>query len=393
MTERTANDVKSAEYSKCSAFFEFCVAKLLKNIKEKYIISAMAENMTPEGPEKKENGAKRDNAFVRAMKAVFVRDIKTKLVALGISVGMWLLAVGLGVSSVQYPDSVGFFEGFGRNIAAEFSSVFRGFVSVLDILLLFAIVYLAIYLLRKNNAAPIIKFFVITAVVCVVLSSTLLSFPVLGSIFGNGILLLIIVILIMYPQELRRMMWKLASRAENAAAYSADYDCTEEELREAVDDIVRAVLNMSKDNLGALIIITTQTVPKHILESGTELGAKLSQPLIECLFNTNADLHDGAVFIRGNKILAAGCFLTLSQNQTLPKELGTRHRAALGVTEQYNVLAIVVSEETGIISVARDGKLDRYYDAVMLTDVIEQVYGLKASGGGKPKKKRGRKLL
>ena len=96
------------------------------------------------------------------------------------------------------------------------------------------------------------------------------------------------------------------------------------------------------------------------------------------------------MFIHGDKILAAGCFLPLSQNQSLPKELGTRHRAALGISEQYDVLTIVVSEETGIISIARDGKLDRYYDASMLTDVIEQAYGLKANNT-RGKKRRIRK--
>ena len=165
-----------------------------------------------------------------------------------------------------------------------------------------------------------------------------------------------------------------------------------DENRETVSEIVKAVLSMSKDNVGALIVITTQSVPQHILETGTELGAKVSQPLLECVFNTGADLHDGAVFIHGDKILAAGCFLPLSQNQSLPKELGTRHRAALGLSEQYNVLTIVVSEETGVISVACDGRLERYYDAEMLTDIIEQTYGLKANRTAKKKwrmKKRG----
>ena len=110
-------------------------------------------------------------------------------------------------------------------------------------------------------------------------------------------------------------------------------------------------------------------------------------PLIECLFNTKAPLHDGAVFIRGNRIVAAGCFLPLSQNTTVDKELGTRHRAALGVTENYKVLTIIVSEETGVISAAMDGELTRYYDAAMLTDMLEQVYGLKATAEGKKKKK------
>jgi diadenylate cyclase len=145
---------------------------------------------------------------------------------------------------------------------------------------------------------------------------------------------------------------------------------------------------MSKKNTGALIIIAPENIPEQIVESGTHLDAVLSNQLIECIFNNKAPLHDGAVFIRGNKILAAGCFLPLTQNTELDKELGTRHRAAIGETEQYNNhLAIIVSEETGVISVAKAGEILRYYDSVMLTDVLEQTYGLKA-GISRNKKRR-----
>ena len=342
----------------------------------------------------------KDNAFVRMMKAIFVRDLRFKILAVVIGGLLWLVTVGLGVADSD--SSVGlnseFFRSFWDNVVKEFTvaaadgarvaSAGNIIVSVLDIFLLVCLVYFIIYFLRKNNAMPIMKFFVIIAFAGIVLTSALFDFPVMGSLFSYGVLLVFVAVLIMFPQELRRTMWKLASKT-GSETFNVEYDCTEEELREGASEIVKAVLNMSKDNVGALIVITTQSVPQHILDSGTELGAKLSQPLIECLFNTGADLHDGAVFIHGDKILAAGCFLPLSQNQSLPKELGTRHRAALGVSEQYAVLTIVVSEETGVISVARDGKLDRYYDAVMLTDVIEQVYGLKATQTG-GKKKRGR---
>lgn len=340
-------------------------------------------------PENNSKG-KRDNAFVRVIKLIFVRDIKTKLVAVCVGVFLWLLAVGLGVASnIEANGFADFFVRFGRNIADQFENVGRGAASIMDIVLIICGIYLVLFLLGRNSATPIAKFLVTVAAVCLVLSSSLIAMPVLGQMFSSGVLLIVIALLVMFPQELRRMMWKLASKS-GGETFNAEYDCTEEELRGAVSDIVKAVLNMSKDNTGALIIITTQTVPKHILDSGTALGANLSQPLIECLFNTNADLHDGAVFIRGNKILAAGCFLPLSQSQNLPKELGTRHRAALGISEQYDLLTIVVSEETGIISVARDGKLDRYYDAVMLTDVIMQTYGLKANTS-EGKKKRGKR--
>lgn len=340
--------------------------------------------------DKKEMNNKKQNAFVRFLRLVFVCDVKAKLVALGSGAVLWILAVGLGIDSIYAAEGfVEFFQGFGENIAAQFANVGRACASVFDMLLLIVCVYVVLYLLRRNGASPIAKFIVILAVAILILSSSLIGLPVLGSIFSSGVLIIVIALLVMFPQELRRMMWKLASKS-GGETFNVEYDCTEEELQEAVNDIVKAVLNMSKNDTGALVIITTQTVPQHILDSGTALGAQLSQPLIECLFNTNADLHDGAVFIRGNKILAAGCFLPLSQSQNLPKELGTRHRAALGISEQYDVLTIVVSEETGIISVARDGKLERYYDAVMLTDVIMQTYGLKANTSG-GKKRRGRR--
>ena len=329
------------------------------------------------------------NAFVRAMKFIFATDIPARVLSFLAAAVIWLISVGLGISNETEANGFAdFFTKFANNIIYEFSTTEKIVVSIVDIIALYLLTYLIVYLLRKSVATPLLKYLLAFVFMIIIFSSRLIAFPVMGTVFGSGVMLVLIVILILFPQELRRMVWKLSSKSGNESRFNVDYDCTEEELREAVSEIVKALLNMSKDNIGALIIITTQTVPKHILESGTALGANLSQPLIECLFNTNADLHDGAVVIHGNKILAAGCFLPLSQKQNIPKELGTRHRAAIGISEQYDLLTIVVSEETGIISVARDGKLERYYDAVMLTDVIEQMYGLKANSIEVKNKKR-----
>lgn len=130
--------------------------------------------------------------------------------------------------------------------------------------------------------------------------------------------------------------------------------------------------------MGALIVIAPKSVPTNIIRSGTELDSILSYQLLECIFNTKAPLHDGAAFVRGNKVVAAGCFLPLTQSLEVDKELGTRHRAAIGITETNSVMAIIVSEETGVISVALDGILTRYYDSEMLRNKLEEVYGLKA---------------
>lgn len=329
----------------------------------------------------------KDNAFIKVLKAIFVKDIIAKLICFGIAMAFWVIAVGLGVSSPGLSHKVPFFEGFADNLTAEFSTPLRIVVSIIDFIGIFLVIYFTSAMLRKNKNTAIIKFLAILTATLMLLTSSLLSFPLFGGIFGSGLMVIVVLIIVLFPHELRRTILRMASKTEGGREVKA-YDCTEDDLRASANDLVKAILNMSKNNIGALIILTNQSVPAHILESGTELGAKISQQLIECLFNTNANLHDGAVFIRGNRVLSAGCFLPLSQSQTLSRELGTRHRAALGVTEQYDVVTIVVSEETGVISVAKEGKLDRYYDAIMLNDVIEEVYGLKATGRRKRRRSR-----
>lgn len=303
---------------------------------------------------------------------------------------LWALLIALGFGgSGAFDYSQGFLLAITENFAAAFGSVPNIIASVLDLLMFITLVFAIFRFLHKYNAGLLLRFIIPLVIIAVICTSKLIDFPVMGSLFSNLIIILVVVVLIMFPQELRRSIWKLASPGETVS-FSTQYDCTEDELRRGIVDIVKAVLNMSKNNDGALIVIAAQSMPEHILESGTRLDAVLSQHLIECVFNTHANLHDGAVFIHGNRIVAAGCFLPLTQSTALPKELGTRHRAAVGLTEQYPVMVIIVSEETGVISVCRNGQLDRYYDGEMLTDELQQAYGLKAVTA---KKKKGRKTI
>lgn len=258
-----------------------------------------------------------------------------------------------------------------------------------DFILTALLLYAIFAFLKKNNASRLIWYIAVIAVAAVVLSSDTLGLPVMGKIMGSALVIICLSVAIMFPQELRRGLWKISSHRDMKATFTTHYDCSDEELHAAIDCIVRAAQNMAKKNVGALIVIAPSTVPSHIIESGTALDSKLSSQLLECLFNTKAPLHDGAVFIRGNRIMAAGCFLPLTQSTSLDNELGTRHRAGIGITENLDVLTIIVSEETGVISVARDGELQRYFDAAMLTDTLEQVYGLRAVDDvGKKGKKR-----
>lgn len=142
-----------------------------------------------------------------------------------------------------------------------------------------------------------------------------------------------------------------------------------------IEETIRAVQNMSKKDIGALIVLSSENLPEGIIESGTVVNAAITSQMIEAVFYPKAPLHDGAMVIEGDKIYAAGCFLPLAQSENLPKEMGSRHRAALGVTSVASVTAIVVSEETGIISIVKNGVVKKKYaDASDLKNALSEYY-------------------
>lgn len=153
---------------------------------------------------------------------------------------------------------------------------------------------------------------------------------------------------------------------------------------ECISAIVRAVQNLSKNNTGALIVLSNGNVPKEIMDSGVRIGASISNQLIEGIFVNKAPLHDGAMIIHSDKIEAAGCFLPLTQ-QDLPKEFGTRHRAGIGVTEVADVATIIVSEESGIVSTVKHGEIKRYVDSELLNKFLRAYYWKELNGEGNKK--------
>ena len=171
---------------------------------------------------------------------------------------------------------------------------------------------------------------------------------------------------VVYQNDLKNLFQKV-STAKGFETHNSD-----DELRDATAEILTACQDMAKQDVGAIIIIDSAgDIHDNILDTGTRLNATLSAPLFESIFNTKAPLHDGAVIVRGNKIIAAGCFLTLTQ-RNVNKEMGTRHRAAIGITEDTDVLSIVVSEETGIISIAKNGVLIRRLDRQNLFNMRQE---------------------
>lgn len=247
--------------------------------------------------------------------------------------------------------------------------------AIIDGVILLAVLAIMIaFFVYKRNVKMFI--FLLSAIVLEVLVM------VLSELFGGTILTVskyilhytvifnLIATAVVYQNDFKNIFQKISS------SKSMDTHTSDDELRDATAEILTACQDMAKQDVGAIIIIDTPgDIHENILDTGTRLGAVISAGLLESIFNTKAPLHDGAVIVRGNKIVAAGCFLTLTQ-RNVNKEMGTRHRAAIGITEETDVLSIVVSEETGIISVVKHGEIKRYMTMDKLKDEIEDAYGI-----------------
>lgn len=251
--------------------------------------------------------------------------------------------------------------------------------AIVDLLLLLTVVGLMIaFVIRKKNIrlALLLFGYVVLDVSINIMSAFLGSAALYGStvVLRYFTVFLIVAMCVVYQADLKAIFSKI-SRAWDEDVYSA-HNTSEDDLHDAAKEIIKATQHMSKNDIGALIIICPTNVPNNVVETGTKLDALLSAEILECIFNTKSPLHDGAVVVKNNIILAAGCFLPLSQDPTISKELGTRHRAAVGITEESDVLAIVVSEETGIISVMRKGEIRRYMTSDKLMEILENTYGI-----------------
>lgn len=260
------------------------------------------------------------------------------------------------------------------------SEIWQEFISVPEITIAMSVSILAftvlyyymIKFLSDNESGALTALFVIIMLV----SAGILTF--FGKI-NTAIYLLIpaifiIAIMVLYSTEIKRVIWsRKNSKMVDMRNAGTSYD--EEKIQNCILEIIKALQNMSKNDVGAILVLSNGNVPNQILDSGVKLDCDISSELIESVFFPKTPLHDGAMIINGTKIVAAGCFLPLSQNvDNIPKDLGTRHRAGLGVTETIDVISIIVSEETGIISVARAGKITRYADSETLKKTLARYY-------------------
>ena len=251
---------------------------------------------------------------------------------------------------------------------------------LVDILILSFVVYQLLKVTRETRASSVLKGFGVLIVVAQISEWLGLSGVswVLNYIVSAGAIALVI----LFQPELRRALERLGTgRLLEGTPIRNVLD--EPNAAHTAEEIARAVQNMAKRRVGALIALQRGNTLSNIVESGTPVDARLSHQLIENIFVPNTPMHDGAMIVHHDRIVAAGCFLPLASATALASELGTRHRAAVGMSEATDAMVIVVSEETGIISVAEGGKLTRYLDAQSLRKALDSIYTKKETMAGR----------
>lgn len=255
-----------------------------------------------------------------------------------------------------------------------------GLTFILDALVCaFVLVFFTVVIAKKRNYLVLLLFYLYMgafgAVSFFCAQSGGKMFYVATVVLRYFTVFLSIMFCVVYQSDLKSLVSRLHTKNDDVR-YAA-HGNSEDDLLVAVTEIVKATQELSKNDTGALIIVCAGSVPVNVVETGTRLNCLVSSAVLESIFNTKSPLHDGAVIIKDNTILAAGCFLPLTQRDDLSHDLGTRHRAAIGISEEAPVLSIVVSEESGIVSVVKNkGEIKRYMTSERLSEELEHAYGI-----------------
>lgn len=240
---------------------------------------------------------------------------------------------------------------------------------IIDIAIVAYVVYKLMGLIKETRAEQLIKGIIFILLATQV--SEWLGLYTINWILKNTLTVGVIAILVVFQPELRRGLEHIGRSKFFANIFDKS---SQEQPTGVIDEIIKAVQMLSQEKIGALIVIERETKLGEVIETGIHLDALVSGELIINTFIPNTPLHDGAMIIREDRIVASGCFLPLTENQGLSKQLGTRHRAGLGITENSDSVVVIVSEETGIISLAMDGKLSRYLDIKSLKQILIDVF-------------------
>jgi len=248
--------------------------------------------------------------------------------------------------------------------------------AIIDIVLVTIIIYQLLMLIKGTRAVQLLKGLFVLLIVSVL--SRQLGLKTLTWIVDNVWTMLLVALPVVFQPELRRALEQLG-RGKFITMHPNS--TTAEEYKKLIDELVRCTQVLSQSRIGALIVIEKQTGIQEFIDTGVKIDGVVSSEFLVNIFIPKSPLHDGAVILRGDRVAAAGCFLPLTQDSGLQKDLGTRHRAAIGLSEVSDAIVIIVSEETGVISTAKNGQLSRFLDDKSLRDLLKnEILVEKASG-------------
>src|SRR6056297_129121 len=234
--------------------------------------------------------------------------------------------------------------------------------NIVDLFIVGAIIYFLLNLIKGTRAVQLIKGLVLIFVASVV--SQLLNLNTVHWFLQSVLTMLIVALPIVFHPELRRALEQLGRGGFLTTQLVQKWSAKD------INEIIMAADELAEEKTGALIVFEKEVGLRDYIETGTEINAKISKELIENLFYKSAPLHDGAVIVGEGIVKAAGCLLNLTNKPSINLKLGTRHRAAIGITEESDAIVIIVSEESGVISLAQDGELIRYLDKSKLREIL-----------------------
>ena len=237
-----------------------------------------------------------------------------------------------------------------------------GIADIVDILIVAYLIYKAIWFVRKTNSYNLAKGLIVLLVVLGL--SDIFKLTMINSLLRKAVELGLIALLILFQPELRRILERMGS------SFSSGKNISGSTMESAIAQTVLACTEMSASKTGALIIFERNVKLNDIMSTGTIINADVTAELIKNIFFNKAPLHDGALIVRGSRLAAAGCVLPLTKSTNLSKELGMRHRAGIGLSEQSDAVVVIVSEETGSISVAIEGMLKRHLTAATFENLL-----------------------
>lgn len=258
---------------------------------------------------------------------------------------------------------------FIKNFISPFVRLKIEVMDIIEILLIAVLIYNVIKWIKNTKAWVLLKGILVLFLFYIIAS--ILEFDAILWIFANGLGVGITALIIIFQPEMRKALEQLGQRN----LMTPLFDSQDEDMftDETVDEIVRAAYELAKTRTGALIVIERNVKLDEYEQTGITLDAKITSQLLINIFEHNTPLHDGAVIVRGNRITAATCYLPLSDNMKISKELGTRHRAAVGISEATDSFTIVVSEETGGVAIAENGDLTRRVGRELLHERLTEL--------------------